>query len=592
MADKQDKYISETDRQTLRLFWDASKQTPKVLLVRLLLYPIGTICLGTLVPLFIGKTLATLGRPGVSSQPYIIGFAVAAVLGFVGNRYGFTAYLKYQAIAMRRLQAQGLEALLKRSMGFHNNTIGGKLVSDAVDFPSGFGMLSNTLVSQMMPFTLTVVTGTLVIFFDSWILGLVILAMTFMVVGTALYESRRRAGVRKRRLVATKNLTGHLADTIMNVQTVKTFAREDTELQTHAGFGSQLLDMRIHDWTRAALNGSNRIAGLVLMQILFVLVIVRLIHNDPSLLGIGIFAFSFTITLSSKLFDINTMTRGMEDGLLMASSMTEILSQEIEILDKPDAQPLAVKKGGIIFDTVSFRYQDENTEQQVFKNLELNIKPGEKIGLVGPSGGGKSTLTRLLLRFEDINEGTISIDGQNIADVTQASLRQAISYVPQEPLLFHRPITDNIAYGKPDATAADILKAAKAAHAADFIQDLPHKYDTVVGERGVKLSGGQRQRIAIARAILKDAPLLILDEATSALDSESEVLIQDALWKLMQDRTAIVIAHRLSTIQKMDRILVLEHGEIVEQGTHKELLKNKGTYARLWAHQSGGFLED
>jgi ATP-binding cassette subfamily B protein len=222
----------------------------------------------------------------------------------------------------------------------------------------------------------------------------------------------------------------------------------------------------------------------------------------------------------------------------------------------------------------------------------LHIKPGEKIGLVGPSGGGKSTLTRLLLRFEELTTGTITIDGQNIAEITQASLREAISYVPQEPLLFHRPILENIAYGRPTATPAEVRAAAKAAHAADFIKDLPHGYDTIVGERGVKLSGGQRQRIAIARAILKDAPLLILDEATSALDSESEVLIQDALWKLMQKRTAIVIAHRLSTIQKMDRILVLEDGAIVEEGTHKQLLKLGGTYARLWGHQSGGFLEN
>jgi ATP-binding cassette subfamily B protein len=197
-----------------------------------------------------------------------------------------------------------------------------------------------------------------------------------------------------------------------------------------------------------------------------------------------------------------------------------------------------------------------------------------------------------LLRFDDIDSGAITVDGQNIAEVTQDSLRQAISYVPQEPLLFHRSVSENIAYGQPDASKAAIAKAATSAHAADFIEKLADGYDTVVGERGVKLSGGQRQRVAIARAILKNAPILVLDEATSALDSESEVLIQDALWKLMEGRTAIVIAHRLSTIQKMDRIIVLEDGQITEEGTHKQLLKQKGTYAKLWAHQSGGFLEE
>jgi ATP-binding cassette subfamily B protein len=239
---------------------------------------------------------------------------------------------------------------------------------------------------------------------------------------------------------------------------------------------------------------------------------------------------------------------------------------------------------------VSFAYREDNLEQTVFDTLDLEIKPGEKIGLVGPSGGGKSTLTRLLLRFEDVTDGQIDIDGQNIAGVTQSSLRQAISYVPQEPLLFHRTVLENIAYGNPKISRAKVRAAARLAHADDFIEQLKNGYDTIVGERGVKLSGGQRQRIAIARAILKDAPILILDEATSALDSESELLIQDALQGLMEKRTAIVIAHRLSTIQKMDRILVLDNGRIVEQGTHQYLLRSKGVYARLWAHQSGGLI--
>ncbi|MET0779798.1 MAG: ABC transporter ATP-binding protein [Candidatus Saccharimonadales bacterium] len=580
------------DRDTLRIFWEASKKNPRRLLIQALLFPIGAISLGTVVPLFIGKALATLGHHDANPTPYLVGFGIAAAVGFLCNRYGFTAYLRYQAETMRTLQAQGLTALLKRSMGFHNNNVGGKLVSDASDFPSGFGMVSNTLFSQLLPFVVILLTGTAVIFLESWVLGLVVLTMTSLVVGTGLAESRRRAGVRKKRLEATKKLTGHLADTIMNVQTVKTFAREDTEMATHMRLSGTLRDMRLRDWTVAAINGSNRIAILIAMQAIFIIVVIKLIQNDPSLLGIGIFAFSFCITLSNRLFDINTMIRSVEDGLLMSSSMTEVLLEDIEITDKRDAKPLQVDKGGIDFNAVNFRYEDDNTKQTVFKDLDLHIRPGEKIGLVGPSGGGKSTLTRLLLRFEELNQGDITIDGQNIANVTQDSLRQSISYVPQEPLLFHRPITENIAYGKPEATESDILKAAQAAHAGDFINELPRGYDTIVGERGVKLSGGQRQRIAIARAILKDAPILILDEATSALDSESEVLIQDALWKLMQKRTAIVIAHRLSTIQKMDRILVLEDGAIVEQGTHKELLKNSGTYARLWGHQSGGFLED
>jgi len=268
----------------------------------------------------------------------------------------------------------------------------------------------------------------------------------------------------------------------------------------------------------------------------------------------------------------------------------EILSQEPEVLDPVSPEPVRITAGAISFDKVIFSH--DGADDALFDNLNLHIKPGEKIGLVGHSGSGKTTLTRILLRFSDIDGGSITIDGQNIAAITQDDLRRSIAYVPQEPLLFHRSIRENIAYGKPDATDGEIRAAAQKANAADFIEKLPDGYGTMVGERGVKLSGGQRQRIAIARAILKNAPILVLDEATSALDSESELLIQAALNQLMEQRTAIVIAHRLSTIQKMDRILVLEKGTIVEQGSHAELVNKKGVYAQLWAHQSGGFIED
>jgi ATP-binding cassette subfamily B protein len=228
----------------------------------------------------------------------------------------------------------------------------------------------------------------------------------------------------------------------------------------------------------------------------------------------------------------------------------------------------------------------------LFDGFDLSIAPGEKVGLVGRSGGGKTTLSRLLLRFADVNGGAIEIGGQNISRISQTSLREYIATVPQEPAMFHRTITENIRFGRPSATDAEVRRAAELAHAAEFIAALPSEYDTLVGERGVKLSGGQRQRIAIARAILKDAPILVLDEATSALDSESEKYIQEALWTLMRDRTAIVIAHRLSTVRRMDRLVVLEEGTIVEQGRHDQLLVAGGHYARLWQHQSGGFLQE
>ncbi len=331
--------------------------------------------------------------------------------------------------------------------------------------------------------------------------------------------------------------------------------------------------------------------GLMALQLIYILLITAEVHKNPALLAVGIFAFSMTITISNRLFEINTMIRIVEECLLKASPMTEIMLEEPEVIDAPGVTSLKISKSEIDIDQINFQYEDAN-EKVVFKDLSLTIGAGEKVGLVGPSGGGKSTLTKLLLRFEDLNGGHIRIDGQDIAQISQSSLRSTISYVPQEPLLFHRSIGENIGYGVENADDNSIERAARLANADKFIDELSRQYQTIVGERGVKLSGGQRQRIAIARAIIKDAPILILDEATSALDSESEKLIQDALWKLMEGRTAIVIAHRLSTIQRMDRIVVLDKGKIVEEGSHKELLTKKGTYARLWAHQSGGFLED
>jgi ABC-type multidrug transport system fused ATPase/permease subunit len=261
--------------------------------------------------------------------------------------------------------------------------------------------------------------------------------------------------------------------------------------------------------------------------------------------------------------------------------------QKSPVEDVPGAPDLVVGGGAISVRTVAFAYK---ADRAIVKNLSLEIPSGQKVAFVGPSGGGKTTITKLLLRLYDVTSGGIYIDNQNIAEVTQDSLRQAIAFVPQEPALFHRSLMDNIRYGNPAATDAEVIKAAKLAHAHEFIVKTDEGYNTLVGERGVKLSGGERQRVAIARAILKNAPILILDEATSSLDSESEHLIQDALKTLMKNKTVIVIAHRLSTVMQMDRIVVIQNGKVIEDGKHAELIKaKKGTYQKLWEIQAGGF---
>lgn len=581
-----------TTTATLRIFWQAALRHKKPLALTSL-HSLGNILVFMVCPLLIGKILAALANPSGTPEQYLPYLVAAAFAGVICNRIGFTSLLEHQARTMAFLQQQAVDALLRRSVGFHNNTMGGKLVSDAIDYPQGYSQLAGSFFNNTAPFALTLISGVIVVFTESWTLGLVILVMAVGTILAGAWDSMKRGDLRLKRLQATKAVTGHIADAITNVQTVKTFAREADELAENKARSTDLLNLRLHDWKWAGRTGNNRMALLLAMQVGFVWVVIQLIRDNPHLLDMGIFAFSFSILLITRLFDINALIRQIEDGLLQAAPLTEILQQSPEIVDAPRAKPLQVTKGAINLTDVSFRYADGSQTDKVFDALNIRIKSGEKIGLVGPSGGGKSTLTRLLLRFEDIDAGSITIDHQDIAKVTQSSLRQSISYVPQEPLLFHRSIRDNIAYGQPDASDEAIIEAAKSAHAHTFIKELPDGYNTIVGERGVKLSGGQRQRIAIARAILKDAPILILDEATSALDSESEVLIQQALWKLMQKCTTLVIAHRLSTIQKMDRILVLENGTIAEEGTHQKLLNNKnGTYARLWKHQSGGFLED
>ncbi|MBR1939242.1 ATP-binding cassette domain-containing protein, partial [Candidatus Saccharibacteria bacterium] len=298
---------------------------------------------------------------------------------------------------------------------------------------------------------------------------------------------------------------------------------------------------------------------------------------------------NYSTSIMSELWDINSILKNVNRIFGDAYEMTKILDTVDTVVDMPNAQPILVKRGEIEFRDIHFQHAD--AKEAIFDHFSLKIAPGERVGLVGVSGSGKTTLTKLLLRFADVQGGEILVDGQNISEVQQISLRESIAYVPQETALFHRTITENIAYGKPDASQRDVVRAAKLANAHEFITDLPNGYETMVGERGIKLSGGQRQRVAIARAILKDAPVLVLDEATSALDSESEALIQGALERLMKGRTSIVVAHRLSTVASLDRIVVLKHGKIIEQGTHEELLEKHGAYSRLWSRQSGAFSE-
>lgn len=582
---------SNFEKQTLQIFWSVI-MTNKKLFFLSLIYFVGIIGVSVMVPFLISSTLANLATGNTNVTDNLIWLSLVALIGVLGNLIGFTSLIRLQAKCSYDVLELAMTALLRRSTGFHANNIGGKLVNNALEYPQAFNRLLDSIYISIIPFFLVMVIGISIVLSHSFEMGLALIAIVVITVGLIIAESKRRSNLRVDRKKAQNHVIAHLSDTVINISAAKTFAREEDELKTHRALSTNLLNLRLKDWSATARSGSLRMGILLAMQVIFIAYVAFLINKDSSILAIGIFSFTYTISLTSKLFEIGTMIRNIEESFLQSASMTEVLLQDTEILDIKNAKPLTVKNASIELSDVSFAYKDSSQHDDVFNNLSLSIPAGQRVGLVGPSGGGKSTLTRLLLRFDDINDGTIKIDGQNIHDVTQSSLRQSISYVPQEPLLFHRSIMENIAYGKPSATEKEVRAAAKLAYADEFIQKLPDQYATIVGERGVKLSGGQRQRVAIARAILKDAPILILDEATSALDSESEVYIQKALTRLMKGRTTLVIAHRLSTIQKLDRIVVLNNGTIEEDGSHVELLKNKKMYAKLWAHQSGGFIEE
>ena len=480
-------------------------------------------------------------------------------------------------------------AVINQSMTFHSNRFSGSLTSAANKLPSAFINFKSNFVWDVYPLILTVVYSVVVAAFvcPPFALILAAYATVYSIVAIVTYYKTRH--VDEALAEAENKQTGQLADSITNELSVKSYARENLE---EGRFGrvtkrtkNAIFDVaKVSFWRNLSMNTVNMVTFIGM------LVLIIMGHN---LFGLTIANLAFLYSLSNELLSnvwtINHILRSMNRSFGDAKEMVNILDMPYIIDDKTD-KPLRVGDAVIDFSHMSFRHEGQKSD--LFDDFGLKIPAGQRLGLVGVSGSGKTTLTKLLLRFADVTGGGIYIDGQDIRDVTQKSLRENIAYVPQESSLFHRSIFENIAYGKPDATDEEVYEAARLANADEFIAELPEGYDTLVGERGVKLSGGQRQRIAIARAILKDAPILVLDEATSALDSESEALIQEALANLMEGRTSIVVAHRLSTVAGLDKIVVLKDGKIVEQGTHKELLEKGGEYQKLWSRQSGAFLDE
>jgi ATP-binding cassette subfamily B protein len=607
------RYITkESINKVLKCYWEQYKSHPMQSLFAFLLPSIGSILVFFVPPLILGKiinTFVTLGSVSLSSVlTYIVILGIAWMAGEALWRIGMHNVIILETRGIKRLNMIGFNWLAERDYDFYTNHFVGSLTKKALAFSRNFEVFTDTLLFNVFTNFFPFVFVIIVLWQYSPIIPLILIVCFTIVILIALPIIRGRSKLVAERHDASSRMVGRLSDTLTNISAVKSFAKEEREYSIYEGYVDIFAKKFKNAYNYHNLKFEMILAPLYVITNMIGLVssiiIGQKLHLQP---GTIVIVFSYYASLTRIFWEINRTYRNIEASISESAEFAQMFLTPPGIIDTQDAKNLEVSDALISFNHVDFKYSDTKNEFEEYKdkkedeedikesfmsNFELHVKSNQKVGLVGPSGGGKSTITKLLLRFADVQAGSITIDGQDISRVTQKSLRDAIAYVPQEPILFHRSLFENIAYGNENATKEEVMKASKLAHADEFISGLPDGYETLVGERGVKLSGGQRQRIAIARALVKNAPILILDEATSALDSESEKYIQEGLAELMKNKTTLVIAHRLSTIKHLDRIIVLDNGQIVQDGTHEQLTKKKtGIYAKLWSHQSGEFMK-
>ena len=593
-----DKNDRATIRRTLHYFWGVTRQKMGAFVLSIV-SSVGYIALLTFANTYVmGLIVDRVQASPVSADqvlpvfgPYVLALLVVNAVGQTLSKLQDYSVYKLEINGDYQLSRLCFDTLSNQSMTFHNSRFGGSLVSQTSRFVSGYSGLVDVVTYSLWPTLASIVltVGILAPIAPLFVAILVVMLVLYVVIAYGMY--RRILPLSAEASRAQNKLSGVLSDAVTNILAVKTYGREDYErgLFTTAdreAMAAENVNMRAT--MRRGFTTSALITAIMFVVSIFVV-------GGNAWFGISagtlVMMFTYTYNLTMRFNYFNSMMQRINRALGDATEMTRVLDEPTLVADDTDAKPLEVTDGRIDFEGLRFRYPDAPKDDYVFEDLNLHIPAGQRVGLVGRSGSGKTTLTKLLLRLDDVQEGRVLVDGQDVSHCTQQSLRRQVAYVPQEALLFHRSIRENIAYGKPGATEEEIRRAAEEANALEFIERLPDGFDTMVGERGVKLSGGQRQRVAIARAILVDAPILVLDEATSALDSESEALVQGALENLMRGRTSIVVAHRLSTVASLDRIVVLAHGEVVEDGTHHELVERGGEYASLWNRQTGGFLE-
>lgn len=514
---------------------------------------------------------------------YFISYVIGVVLGLIGDILGIKAenetYGKQAVDYYRRLT--------NKDMSFYRDNHTGYLTTIFRQYLDSAILLMRTLRGDLVRTLISLTFPAVVLFIYSPRIGLIALALIILQMIYIFWSSKKTSIHRQAAHEIYRKMSGEVADDLTNITAYKSAGAEkeamcrvqDLSLEEVGIFWRRHTTPVLYDFPRNIIT-----AGLVSLSFWAALSSGK---NEQATIALLVMTLTYMFQIVRNMNELpETITR-LDDLFTKLDQTLDILDPSYEtIKDSPSAHELVTTKGAVEINHLNFSYQDSSEHKHVFKDLTISIAGGEHIGIVGLSGAGKSTLASLLMRFDDADSGQILIDGTDIKDVTQSSLRRNIAYVPQEPVLFHRTIGQNISYHSPKASQADIKRAAKAAYATEFIDELPNGYNTIVGERGVKLSGGQKQRVVIARAILKNAPIVLFDEATSALDSQSEHIIQQALPKIIGNHTAIIIAHRLSTVAGLDRIIVLHNGKIEEEGTHKELLAKRGRYYSLWQRQT------
>ncbi len=577
--------------ETLRIFWAHSKRYPwrvTIITVVVLIYELLQIYEPLLYRDLI-NLLTSLGK-GADFQPaiaiLIVILAVKVVRSFAW-RAGLFVNNYFMPKVMNDLMNTCYQYLNKHSYSFFTSKFVGSLVTKVKRYERSYETIATQIIFDLGRSLLdtAVVFAVLIWQYGQFSYPIIIWCGLFLVF--SYFYSRFKLPYDLKRSEADTQTTAQLADSITNNVNIKLFTSSEAENRRFGKVTEEQFRLRKRSYDLGTWGDMIQNLSMIALEFFIMYRAIVLWSEGAMQVGDIVLLQIYLGRIFEKLWDTGKNIRAVYEALADANEMTAILRQPHEIKDALGAGKLAVQQAGIEFRKVSFGYYKD---LPVLQNFDLLIKPGERVAFIGPSGGGKTTILKLLFRFHDIQGGEILVDGKNIAQVTQDSLRVAMAFVPQDPILFHRSLFENIRYASPKASEKEVIRAAKLAHAHEFITSFPQSYDTLVGERGIKLSGGERQRVAIARAILKDAPILVLDEATSSLDSESEMFIQDALHTLMQGRTNIVVAHRLSTIMQMDRIIVVEKGKIIEEGSHEDLLKvHKGTYQKLWGIQAGGF---